>query len=177
MVEDNDIIQTIQAYCRNLVFERIPQGRAVVDNFKESWRLFAAREEGMEVVEERLTRFTTKRIQAEVQKKFGTNAVDIERKVGGSSRLAFDMWNVAERTAFEICLGPLKNEFEKDLLKGILDKDTTKLVLFYREYGHGRRGVIYGHKWVEQPAQREMVERAGIFKLNVQPLPLLGPVC
>jgi len=127
----------------------------------------------VEVKEEKLSRFTTKHIQAEVQGRFGTESIDAEKKVGGASNLAFDLWNKTERTAFEICLGPLKNEFEKDLLKGILDKDTTKLVILYREYGHGNRGVIYGHKWLEHPAQREMIERAGIFKLNVQPTPLM----
>ncbi len=99
-----------------------------------------------------------------------------KRGVGGASNLAFDLWNITERTAFEISLGPLKNEFEKDLLKGLLDKDTTKLVILFRVYGHGTRGVIYGHKWVEQPAQREMIERAGIFKLKVNPVSLLGPI-
>ena len=173
MVEDAEIIQTVQDFCKNQVFESL-DGKLTVDRYRKSWLQFAHEEKGMEVIEERLSRFTTAKIQAEVQGKFGTRDVDVEKRVGGGSNLAFDIWSNTERTAFEICLGPIKNEFEKDVLKGILDKDTTKLVIFYREYGHGTRGVIYGRKWFEHPAQREIIERAGVFKLKIEPTPLVG---
>jgi hypothetical protein len=176
MVEDEEVIQTVQEYSKRQIFERVPQGSEVIDRYQESWLRFAEEEEGMSVKEERLSRFTTKHIQAEVQKRFGTRDVDIEKKVGGASDLAFDLWNNTKRTAFEICLGAIKNEFEKDILKGILDRDTTRLVILYREYATGTQGKIYGHKWFEHPAQREMMDRAGIFKLEVEPISLLGPV-
>jgi len=128
----------------------------------------------MEIKEERLTRFTTRAIQKEVQEKFGVLDVYKERKVEGSSQLSFDMWNRTEGTAFEICLGPIKNEFEKDILKGILDRDTTRLVIFYREYGHGTKGTIYGKRFLEQPAQREIMDRASIYKLKVDPVSLIS---
>jgi hypothetical protein len=173
MVEDDEIIRTIQEYCRSQIFEKIVEGQETIDRYRQTWLKFAEHEVGMAVKEERLSRFTTKRIQSAVLERFGTMNIDIERRVMGSSNLAFDLWNKTERTAFEICLGAIKNEFEKDILKGILDKDTTKLVIFYREYGTGTQGKIYGRKWFEHPAQKEMMDRAGIFKLAVLPVPLV----
>jgi len=119
--------------------------------------------------EEKLSRFTHKRIQDEVQRKFGTNDIQVEKPVGEGSNLAFDFWNRTDRTAYEISLGAIKNEFEKDVLKGILDTDTVSLVIFYREYKFGQKGTIFGRKWFAQPSSKEIVERARIFKLNVQP--------
>jgi hypothetical protein len=33
--------------------------------------------------------------------------------------------------------------------------------------------VVYGRKWFEHPAQREIMERATIFKLKVEAVPLI----
>jgi hypothetical protein len=149
------------------------EGKAARDDYRQSWLDHAKSIKGIEIKEERLSIFTTRAIQAEVQHRFGTRDIDIEKKVGGASQLAFDLWNKTERTAFEICLGAIKNEFEKDILKGILDQDTTRLVIFYREYGHGSRGVVYGKKWFAHPAQKEIMDRARIFKLKVDAIPLI----
>ena len=167
-------MECVQEFCSEKVFERKAQGNLVRDDYRQSWLEHAKEVTGAEIKEERLSIFTTRAIQTEVQRRFGTKDIDVEKKVGGASQLSFDLWNRAEGTAFEICLGAIKNEFEKDVLKGILDKDTTRLIIFYREYGHGTRGVVYGTKWFEHPAQKEIMERATIFKLRVAPVPLIS---
>lgn len=173
MPEDKEIIETVQEFCGKHVFDKKSKGHAVINDYKDTWRKHAKDTKGMEIKEERLSKFTTEEIQAAVQNRFGTKDILTEKKVGSTSELAFDIWNKTEGTAFEICLGAIKNEFEKDILKGILDQDTTNLVIFYREYATGARSVVYGKKWFEHPAQKEIMARAGIFKLKVSPTPLL----
>lgn len=112
-------------------------------------------------------------IQEEVQQKFGTNHIRVEKPIGEGSNLAFDFWNRTDRTAYEISLGAIKNEFEKDVLKGILDIETVSQVIFYRDYKFGQKGTIFGRKWFAHPSSKEIIERARIFKLNVQPLLLV----
>ncbi len=172
MPGNKDIIKTVQEFCNVNVFER-KSGSITYDDYKDSWRDYATKKTGAIIKEERLSSFTTQAIQTEVISRFGTRDITKEKRVSSTSRLAFDLWNKTEGTAFEICLSAIKNEFEKDILKGILDQDTTNLIIFYREYGHGSRGVVYGKKWFEYPAQKDIMARAGIFKLKVTPVPLI----
>ena len=173
MPDDSEVIRVVKEFCFQNVFERKTQGGVDRDDYKQSWRDHAKKVKGVEVKEEGLTKFTTLAIQDEVQRKFGILDIARERKVEGSSQLSFDLWNTTEGTALEICLGPIKNEFEKDVLKGILDRETTKLVIFFREYGYGTAGNTYGKRFFEQPAQREIMDRASIYKLKVVPISLI----
>lgn len=173
MPEDSEVVRVIQDFCGSAIFDRKTEGRTVWDVYKPSWLEHGKKISGRDVKEETLSRFTTLQIQQKVQESFGTREIEVEKKVGGASKLSFDLWNKSEGTAIEICLGAIKNEFEKDVLKGVLDRDTTKLIIFYREYKFGTQGTIFGKKWFDHPAQQEIIERAGIFKLKVEPMPLV----
>lgn len=85
--------------------------------------------------------------------------------ISKKSRARFDLYNPVERTAFELCLGAIKNEFEKDILKALLSKDVIKLYIFYREYVTGKSNTICGKKWFDHPAQKEIIKLAKIFKM------------
>ncbi len=172
MPENKEIIETVQDFCRERVFEKKLNGKRSWDDYKHSWLQHTKEKKGVVLQHEQLSAFTTQEIQEVVIRKYGTHSVDKERRVGGESELAFDLWNRTEGTAFEICLGAIKNEFEKDVLKGILDTDTIRLVIFYRDYRFGKQGTIFDRKWFEHPAQKEIMKRAGLFKLKVEPLPL-----
>ncbi len=62
MPEDGEIVETVQEYCKELLFERKTQGKAIGDDYKQSWLEHAKTMKGMEIREERLTDFTTKSI-------------------------------------------------------------------------------------------------------------------
>ena len=173
MPSDEEIIRVVQDFCRKNVFEKQTRNNTSWDDYKPSWLGEARDPSGNQLKEEKLSRFTHKRIQDEVQHRFGTNDIRVEKPVGEGSNLAFDFWNKTDRTAYEVSLGAIKNEFEKDVLKGILDKETVGLVIFYREYKFGQKDTIFGRKWFIQPSSKEIIDRARIFKLNVQPLPLV----
>jgi hypothetical protein len=170
---DEEVVRVVQDFCRKNIFEKQTRNNNSWDDYKPSWLREARDPSGNELREERLSRFTHKRIQDEVKQRFGSNDISVEKPVGEGSNLAFDFWNRTDRTAYEVSLGAIKNEFEKDVLKGILDTDTVSLVIFYREYKFGKKGTIFGRKWFAQPSSKEIIERARIFKLNVQPLPLV----
>ena len=173
MPSDEEIIRVVQDFCGKNVFEIQTRNNNSWDDYRPSWLSEARDSSGNQLKEEKLSRFTHKRIQDEVQHRFGTNDIRVEKPVGEGSNLAFDFWNKTDRTAYEISLGAIKNEFEKDILKGILDTETVSLVIFYREYKFGQKGNIFGRKWFTQPSSKEFIDRAGIFKLRVQPLPLV----
>lgn len=169
MPTNPEVIDTIQTFCRDKVFDKRNEDNKYWDEYKRSWLNAADSEAGAQVREEKLSRFTLEKIQHEVQQKFGSNDITLEKGVGKESELKFDLWNKTQRTAFEICLSAIKNEFEKDVLKGILDQDTTAIIIFYREYRTGEANTIYGRKWFDHPAQREIIKTARIFKLQILP--------
>lgn len=173
MPSDKEIIRVVQDFCRNTIFEKHTGHNKSWDEYRPTWLNEARDQSGNVLKEEKLSKFTHQRIQAEVKQRFGTNDIHVEKPVGEGSNLAFDFWNRVDRTAYEISLGAIKNEFEKDILKGILDTETVNLVIFYREYKFGQKGTIFGRKWFVQPSSKGIMERAGLFKLKVQPLPLV----
>lgn len=176
MSDDHEIIQTIQRYCKDEIFDKFPSGKWLYDKYQASWIRKIESSLGKPPSDEQVTLFTTQSIQRKIQGDFGSNNVDSERKVSGSSELRFDLWNRTERTAFEICLGAIKNEFEKDILKGILDNDTIRLVILYRDYKFGQKNTIFDARWFEQPAHKEFMERARLLKLRVEAVPLMPRV-
>jgi hypothetical protein len=143
------------------------------DEYKESWLEATRSHAGARLQRERLTAFTTRKIQELILEKFGSSDIERERRVAGQSALAFDLWNREERTAYEISLGAVKNEFEKDVLKGLLDTDTIKIVILFRRYRYGKANTIFDEKWFQHPAQQEIISRSALLKLKVEPVPLL----
>ena len=172
MASNNDIITLINKIFRDEILTRNCFKNTCVDVYKESWENKVKGELKEKYSKEGMSHYTTNYLQDKVQKKFGEESIIKEKKVDGS-QLSFDIYNVEERTAFEICLGAIKNEFEKDVLKALLDQDTIKLVVFLREYRTGKGNTIYGIKWFDHPAQKAIIERAKIFKLDVQPVSLI----
>lgn len=170
MPANSEIIKVVKEKVQSEILTRSHVNGPPSDDYKENWLKFTGGISG-----ESLSAFTTKQIQKVVLERFGTADISVEKKVVGvDAGLKFDIWNKPERTAFEICLGAIKNEFEKDILKGLLDQDTIRLVIFYREYVTGAKGRPYGKSWLGYPAQKAILERAKILKLEVEPVSLLG---
>src|SRR5207245_3673782 len=113
---NTELISSIQQFCLNKVFDKLGNPGQRYDEYKPSWRRFSKDANGQERQGERMSSFTLEEIQKAVTVEFGQKNVDTERSVGSQSDLAFDLYNPSERTAFEICLRSIKNEFEKDIL-------------------------------------------------------------
>lgn len=172
-MENGEIVGFIQRFCSQRVFEKRGEKGRYYDDYSPGWFQFAKKATGQDIRDEKLSTFTHKQIQEAVKKEFGEKYISSERKVGGETQLSFDLYNPGERTAFEICLGAIKNEFEKDILKAMLDSETVTLMILYREYRTGAEGSLYGRKWFEEPAQKAKMELVGRYKTKVLTFPLV----
>lgn len=172
---DEMLIKAVQNFCSERVFQRKKlDSERHVDVYRESWLSDLQKLGGPNLSEEKISRLTTKRIQNHVTQIF--SFVQAEKAIPNTeSNALFDLWNPKSRSAYEVCLGAIKNEFEKDVLKALLDQEVIKLYIFHREYTAGKQNVVYGARWFEHPAQRDVIKLVRTFKLEVIPVPLCPP--
>jgi hypothetical protein len=85
----------------------------------------------------------------------------------------FDLLIPSTYAAIEICLGNIKNEFEKDVFKGMLDSRVTRLYIFTREYITGKDELLFGYRWFDNPANKSIISLAKDYNLEVIPMTLV----
>ncbi len=170
----DEVVQFIQQYCLDNVFQitRSPGKNRKHDEWRDSWL-----DELGEVSAVRRSNETMRRIQGAVQNQFG--AVNVLREepviniMAPENRShAFDLFVPEDRTAIEICLSAIKNEFEKDVLKAMLDSRTTNLIILIRDYVTGRDETHYGLEFLEHPGPRSFIDLVKIYKLKIDPIRL-----
>ena len=169
-----EVIKFIQDYFSNNVFDVTysPNKNKRFDDWKKTWE----NEIGTTNANKR-SRITIQRIQEAVQNHFGATNVRIEeplQSVIGSENNGhrLDLYIPSERAAIEICLSAIKNEFEKDILKGMLDHRVTTLYVMARDYVTGKSETHYGIHSMQQPSSRSIIEMVSVFKLEVIPTQL-----
>lgn len=75
-----------------------------------------------------------------------------------------------ENAAIEICFSAVKNEFEKDILKAMLDHRVNKLYIIARDYLTG--GALYGIRTMQQTGNQSIIEMVSDLGLEVVPTQL-----
>ena len=168
------IVKYIQEIAKSEVFEpRLSLKRkAKHDEWRESWLKFIEN-----TSDEQRSLKTVRYIQDTVQKRFGAINVLKEKPIANvidpnATSHAFDLFVPSERTAIEICLSAIKNEFEKDILKAMLDGDTATLYIITRDYVTGRNETVYGVSSLRAPGPKHFIDLAKIYKLRIYPIPL-----
>jgi ribosomal protein L31E len=144
--------------------------RRKIDQWKMSW----LRTINVTSEEQRSAK-TIKRVQQAVQYQFGVANVRIEESLHSvvgqnDANHKLDLFIPSEGTAIEICLSAIKNEFEKDILKAMLDRRVTILFIIARDYKTGK--LYYGLHIMEQPGNQGIINMVKVFKLNVRPTQL-----
>jgi hypothetical protein len=167
MPSDEEVIRLIQNFSRTQIFEeKVTSAGRKYHDYRQSWKERLESEARRSLSEEQIASETLRRIQNYVRSIFTQIVVEkpiTSRDIGA----AFDLWNPSTQTAIEICLGAIKNEFEKDVLKAMLDHDVKKLIIMIREYKTGRSETIYGLRWFEHPYQKGVLDLVKNFKLDV----------
>lgn len=120
---------------------------------------------------------TIRRVQQAVQNHFGAANVLVEEPLQtvigqNDTNHRLDLFIPSERTAIEICLSAIKNEFEKDILKGMLDNRVTTLYIMARDYVSGTAETHYGIHSMQQPSAGSIINMVRVFKLDVRPTQL-----
>lgn len=156
MPSNEDIIKYLREYSQSNIFEKQSEGGNRYDLYRTTWE-DRARRSGRA-----LSTFTIREIQRVAQDRFGADKVKKERPVIPNCRLAFDLWNEEQQTAFEICLSSIKNEFHKDVLKGLLAKDAKELIILYCDYRYLSDGEYRyrGRRFLGQASVTEIVRLA-----------------
>jgi hypothetical protein len=171
--EIGKITSYIQSFFTKYVFEKkeTPKRKIKQDEWKEKWLDFIENPNSPNIR-------TNKTIQI-IQKKLKTDYPEISiedslidkhgKTISGHK---FDFFIPGE-TAIEICLGNIKNEFEKDVLKGLLDNRVKTLYIFNREYVTGKDESLFGIDWMKKPGSKSIIELANEYDLEVIPISLL----
>jgi len=166
-----EVIQFIQEYFLNNVFDITysPIRNKKFDVWRQTW----IDEIGATNPNQRSS-LTVQRVQEAVQNHFGAANVRVEeplQSVIGNENNGhrLDLYIPSERTAIEICLSAIKNEFEKDILKGMLDHRVTTLYIMARDYVTGNAETQYGINTMQQPSSGSIIDMVSVFKLEVIP--------
>jgi hypothetical protein len=167
MPSDEEVIRLIQNFSATQIFEEksTSLGKKYHD-YRQSWKEKLESEVGKSLSEEKIANETLGRIQKHVRSIF-PKIVKEKPITSKNIGAAFDLWNPSTQTAIEICLGAIKNEFEKDVLKAMLDHDVKKLIIMVREYKTGRSDTIYGQRWFKHSYQKGVIDLVKNFKLDV----------
>ena len=121
---------------------------------------------------------TLKLVQEKVQDKFGNDKVFKEEKLeiaGGTenTRLKFDFYIEEEKAAIEICLGAIKNEFEKNIFKALLDERVKTLYIMARDYKTSTGINYHGNQTMQSPYYTEIIKWVHKFSdIKVECIPL-----
>jgi len=169
-----EVIKFIQNFFIQNVFDikNSPNRNKKFDEWKQTWLTTINTKS-----DEQRSRETIIHVQNAVQNRFGSANVLIEEPlqivVGqNDTNHRLDLFIPSERTAIEICLSAIKNEFEKDVLKGMLDNRVTTLYIMARDYVTGQSESHYGVHSMQQPSAESIIKMVSVFKLNVIPTQL-----
>lgn len=167
-----DVVKFVQDFCNSKVFYPIVQANGKKhDQWREAWL-----EPLGQISNESRSLATLRAIQKEVQSYFGSSHVRVEESIVNTfakiSSQTFDLFVPSDRTAIEICLSAIKVEFEKDILKAMIDSRTTTLYIMARDYLTGIRGHSYGISYMAQPGPKSFIDLVRVYKLEVIPTQL-----
>jgi|GEM_PF-2885054 len=171
---EKQVIEFIQEYFEKNVFHRTKTASGKEkDDWKPSWLKKISNPKSKNI----RTNRTIKKIQEELKKIHGVD-IEIEARLKNItgrviSGHKFDLFIPSENTAIEICLGNIKNEFEKDILKGMLDYRVKKLYIFNREYVTGKNELLFGIKWMQKLGSQSIIDLAAENGLQVFPVKLI----
>jgi hypothetical protein len=167
-----DVVQFVQEFCNSRIFYPAvqPNGKKH-DQWRQEWLELLG-----ELSNESRSLTTLRAIQKEVQSYFGSSHVSVEEPIvntfARTSSQAFDLFVPSDRTAIEVCLSAIKVEFEKDILKAMIDSRTTTLYIMARDYLTGVRGHSYGISYMAQPGPKSFIDLVRVYKLEVIPTQL-----
>lgn len=172
--EIENITSYIQSFFTTKVFDKknTPKKKIKQDEWKDSW----LDEIGNPISPNIRTNKTIQIIQEELKIIYPEISIEdslIDKYGEKISGHKFDFFIPGE-TAIEICLGNIKNEFEKDVLKGMLDNRVKKLYIFNREYVTGKDESLFGIDWMKKPGSLSIIELANEYDLKVIPISLLA---
>ena len=167
-----DVVRYIQDMCNAKIFYHVVKTNGKKhDEWRDEWLSHIG-----EVSNEGRSLLTLRAIQKEVQSYFGVSQVSVEESIintfAKTSSQTFDLFVPSDRTAIEICLSAIKVEFEKDILKAMIDSRTTTLYIMARDYMTGVRGHSYGVHYMAQPGPKSFIDLVRVYKLEVVPTPL-----
>ncbi len=171
---EKHVIEFIQNYFEKNVFDKKKTASGKIKNeWKPSWLTKIGDPSSKNI----RTNLTIKEIQEELKKIHGVD-IEIEAQLRDKFGRAisghkFDFFLPSENTAIEICLGNIKNEFEKDILKGMLDYRVKKLYIFNREYVTGKNESLFGINWMQKQGSRSIIHLAAENGLQVYPEKLI----
>ena len=169
-----EVVEFIQNYFKQNVFEitNSPIRNKKSDQWRQSWL-----NQFGNISDETRSAKTVIRVQEAVQKHFGAANVLIEEPLQtvigqNDTNHRLDLFIPSERAAIEICLSAIKNEFEKDILKAMLDGRVTTLYIMARDYVTGKNEMHYGVNTMQQPSNSSIINMVRVFKLDVIPTQL-----
>ena len=170
-----EVVQFIQDFFAENVFDITFSPRR--NQRHDAWKLEWVNNLG-DVTNNQRSSMTVQRVQEAVQNQFTAEVVRVEEPlqsvVGDNANgHRFDFYIPSERTAIEICLSAVKNEFEKDVLKGLLDHRVTTIYIMARDYVTGAAETHYGINSMVQPSARSIINTVRVYKLEVLPTRLL----
>ena len=167
-----EVVSFIQDYCRSNVFRITHSAKKHKkhDEWQDQWLKQLGN-----ISEVQRSMQTVRKIQAAVQQRFGAVNVFIEEPIQNvmnkrSASHLFDIFLPGARTAIEICLSAIKNEFEKDILKAMLDGRTATLYILMRDYVTGRNETHYGVDYLQAAGPKSIIDLVKIYKLAVKPV-------
>jgi hypothetical protein len=172
---EDQVVQYIQTFFTEHVFDTkisIKKGK-VNHQWKASW----LKQMSYPNSPNHRTNHTIIHIQDEICKQFDGKVLKEEplkdSEENTISGHKFDLLIPSTGAAIEICLGNIKNEFEKDVFKGMLDSRVTRLYIFTREYVTGKDELLFGYGWFDNPANKSIISLAKDCNLEVIPKKLV----
>lgn len=163
------IVAFIQAYASEHIFDKVPSGNKLHDEWKPEWIARIG-----QVSSNIRAALALNEIQNAVIRNFPEVDIRSEEGVvaanGNLNNFRLDIFIPSERVAIEICFSAVKNEFEKDILKAMLDHRVDKLYIITRDYLTG--GALYGIRTMQQTGNQSIIEMVAGLGLEVVPTQL-----
>ncbi len=153
MIEE--IVTFIQTYASEHLFDKVQNRNIFYDEWKPEWLQSIG-----QVSSNVRASLALNEIQNAVIQEFKVENVRSEEGVvatnGSLNNFRLDLFIPSERVAIEICFGAVKNEFEKDILKAMLDHRVNKLYIIARDYLTG--GALYGIRTMQQTGNQSIID-------------------
>ncbi len=163
------IVNFIQTYASENIFNKVPNGNQLYDEWKSQYLTRIG-----QVSSNTRAALALNEIQNAVIRNFPDVDIRSEEGVvasnGNLNNFRLDLFIPSESIAIEICFSAVKNEFEKDILKAILDHRVDKLYIIARDYLTG--GTLYGIRTMQQTGNQSIIEMVAGLGLEVVPTQL-----
>jgi hypothetical protein len=187
----NQIIQEIQIYTHDNIFEVVEKKNRIIDEWRTEWIDFLI---GKYPDKEKtlskgslggggqlLTLFTVKEIQDYI---CGIHQIAIPEKkivpvfsadvLAGEKppKFSFDIFIPDEGAAIEICMSAITHEWEKDILKGLADRETKILRVMVKRHFSGEN--YYSRDIADSPGGKTWKALGAVYKLDIDAVNLVS---